>query len=482
MKNFRLFDETNLKYINGAILVAANLLYFFLACSQVFCYDESYTIGMISREFSEIIDITANDVHSPLYYMVLRVFYLFPGMESLASTRIFSWIFMSLYLLAGSFICRRVYNRKVEFYWLLLSAFMPAMIMQSTNVRMYAMGLFFVTTASYLAYSLYKYESRQKWILFTVFSLIAVYIHTFCMIEMVVVYGLFVVAVLREKNYLKLRKILCSGVAVSVGFLPWLIVLYHQFRRWSGAEEGWGSHIESVSWETIKEYMAEWFSSLENPNSYVIGFSLLLIGIAAVYCIGYVRKSKNMFPLMGVLVAGVTFTVAMLVSVCIVPCFMGRYLFPVFGGIWLFVAVGMSRIKQIWVKIPLVVGILLCSLVTVQSEMQLRDEDGLKAYLEYMNEDLEEDDVIMCDTFFASMMNIFYPQIEYMVYGWMPEGLPFDNTTVFTDYEQLEGVDTVWYISLEMRYGNLDQEYTAVERIEIPYSYYNIILEKYERM
>lgn len=479
MKIKNLFDEANLKYINVAILVIANLLYLSLCCSQVFCYDESYTIGMISRDFMEIIDITSNDVHSPLYYMLLRVFYLFPGMQNLMSTRVFSWFFMCIYLVVGSRICRKVYNRKVEFYWLILSAFMPAMIMQSTNVRMYAMGLFFVTTASYLAYSLYREETKNKWILFTLFSVVAVYIHTFCMIEMVIVYGLFVLAALWKKEYLKLKKILLSGAVVSVSFFPWLIVLYHQFRRWSGVEEGWGSHIESVSWKTIWEYLAELFSSLENPNIYIIGFSVFLIVIASVYCITYAKKTKDMFPFMGVIVAGITFTVAMLVSVCIVPCFMGRYLFPVFGGIWLFVAVGMSHMKQIWLKLPLVVGIFLCSIVTIRGEFELRDENGLDAYLHYMEAELEEDDVIMYDSYFASMMSIFFPNIEHMVYGWMPEGLPFDNTTAFTDYKQLEGVDTVWYVSLEMRNGNLDQEFTSVERFVIPYSYYNLVIEKY---
>lgn len=479
MKINKLFSEANLKYVNLTILIIANLVYLSLCCSQVFCYDESYTIGMISRNFAEIIEITSNDVHSPLYYMLLRVFYLFPGMKNLVSTRVFSWIFMCAYLVAGSRICRKVYNRKVEFYWLLLSAFMPAMVMQSTNVRMYAMGLFFVTTASYLAYSLYREETKNKWILFTILSIVAVYIHTFCMIEMVVVYGLFLLAALWKKQYDKLKKILISGGVVSVSFLPWLVVLYHQFRRWSGAEEGWGSHIESVSRETIKEYLAEWFSSLENPNTYIIGFSLLLIVIAAGYCIAYARKTKDMFPVMGILVAGITFTVAMLVSVCIVPCFMGRYLFPVFGGIWMFVAVGMSQMKRVWLKVPLVVGILVCSIVTIRGEIQLRDEDGLNEYLTYMEAELEEDDVIMYDSYFASMMSIFFPDMEHMVYGWMPEGLPFDNTTVFTDYEQLEGVDTVWYVSLEMRYGNLDKEYTSVERFVIPYSYYNLVIEKY---
>ncbi len=473
--------KINFKYINIAVFLIANILYFFLACSEVFYYDEAYTVGMIYRDFGDIVTITSRDVHSPLYYILLKMFYFFPGMQSLISTRLFSWLFMCLYLIVGGRICRKLYDRKVEFYWLLLSGFMPAMLIQATNARMYAMALFFVTLSSYLAYSLYKEESKRKWILFTLTAIVAVYIHTFCMIEMVIVYALFLLAVLLRKEYKKAVRVIVSGLVVSVSFMPWLVVLYHQFRRWAGKEEGWGNTIEQLSWNSLNDYLAEWFSSLERPNSYMIWFSIILIIISFIHCMRYMIKNRDFFPGLGVVVAGITFVIAMLVSLFIVPCFLGRYLFPVFGGIWLLVALGMSRIKYLWIRVPLIIGILVCSFVTFREQLQLREADGLNQYLTYMDSEWEEGDVIMCDSYFASMMSIYYPDAEYMVYGWMPDCLPFDNTTVFTKYEQLQDADTVWYISLEMRNGNLDQKFTSVERFVIPYSYYNLVIEKYVR-
>lgn len=68
------------KYLNISVLVVANILYMFLALHRNFWYDEAYTAAMIRRSFAEIVEATAGDVHSPFYYCVVRIFYLFPGM------------------------------------------------------------------------------------------------------------------------------------------------------------------------------------------------------------------------------------------------------------------------------------------------------------------------------------------------------------------------------------------------------------------
>ena len=67
-----------------------------------------------------------------------------------------------------------------------------------------------------------------------------------------------------------------------------------------------------------------------------------------------------------------------------------------------------------------------------------------------------------------------------MIYGGKQKGMPFDNCEPFTRWEQLEDNDAVWYLSTEgFRAGNLDGEYDVVETRVFPFSYYNVILEKY---
>ncbi len=462
------------------LFVLANILYLPLVFSDVFCYDEAYTVGMINRSFSEIIEVTSQDVHSPFYYIMLKIFCYIPFIDKLILTRIFSWIFMLLFFFAGSKICRKVYDEKVQCCWALLSLFMPIMLIQTANARMYTMGLFFFTVSSYLAYSIYKSETRKKWILFTLSTIVTIYIHTFCMIEMVVVCAIFIIVCLSKKRMKTALHMVYSGLIISLSYVPWLLILYHQFLRWMGKETGWGNTIPSITVDSLYGYIKEWFSSYENPNIYVIVFSIILVAIASYYAVKYVIQTKDYLPCLSLLAAGITFVAAMLISIFVVPCFLGRYLFPLFGGIWIFIAVGLSKINMKPLKYALIAGIFLCSIATFRDELELRDRSGLEEYLAYMDENLEDDDVIMADTYFSLMLSIYYPENDYMIYGAMPKCIPFKNLSIFTDWAQLQEVDTVWYLSMEnFQVGHLNDKYTISDTKKIDYSYYTIVVDQY---
>ncbi len=46
--------------------------------------------------------------------------------------------------------------------------------------------------------------------------------------------------------------------------------------------------------------------------------------------------------------------------------------------------------------------------------------------------------------------------------------------------EQLENEDVVWYLSFkDFRVGGLDERYEIVDRLEIKFYYYDVVVEKY---
>ncbi|MBQ7926922.1 MAG: glycosyltransferase family 39 protein [Lachnospiraceae bacterium] len=474
-------EERCYKKASVIVFIIANILYLIMAVGSNFNYDEAYTVGMIERTFGEIIDITSHDVHTPFYYFILKLFHMTLGMEQLISSKIFSWIFMVGYLLLGAYICRRHYDRRVEFFWMLFSCFMPAMMIQATNARMYTFALFEITLAAYLAYLLFQEESRWKWILFTISSILSVYTHTFTMITMVVIYALFIVTGFVRKRYKKVVHAFASGIIVSCFYLPWLLILWRQFSRWAGWESGWGNTIEELSLRSLYSYLAEWFSSLENPQPLVILSSILILLVAAFYMIKYVRQTKDWLPCLGVVVAAIVFVLAMLVSLLIVPCFLGRYVFPLFGGLWLFAAVGITRMSRKWVPMLVAAMVVVMGGFAFVEEMRLEDSEGVDIYRECMQE-YEEDDIIMADSYYLMMMSLYDKNAEYMIYGFKSEVLPFGNCEAFTSWEQLEDVGTVWYLSLkDFRIGNIDEYYECEYRKEFSYSYYDIVLEKYNK-
>ncbi len=468
------------KYMNIILIVIINLMCLGLMLHENFWYDEAYTIGMIRRSFSDIISTTAQDVHPPLYYFLLKAFYTFPGMEQMLSVKYFSWLFYLGYLILGSYICGKHYNRKVGFFWLILSGFMAPMMVQATSPRMYAMALFCVTLALYLIYLAVNNEKNRYWIAFAVMSAIAMWLHTFCMIQMFVLYAFLVCWSLIKKKHKILRKVLLSGVAVSIVYVPWLIVLCGQFRRWAGWETGWSNHMEEFGINSIKDWLAEWFSTIENPSKLVVIMCALVFFVAGISAVIYIKRTKDYMSCFGIILAGTVVIVATIVTIAIVPCFSGRYIFPLFGSVFLFVAVGMDKLKWKWLKFLMVCVIVGCGIFTYSKEIKMESPDGLGEYCAYIEANLEDDDLIMADSYTLMMMSIYYPEREYMIWGSKPPCLPFEDCGVFTEWEQLEDEDVVWYLSLaNFRCGGLDDKYEVVEEKEIKFYYYDLIIEKY---
>lgn len=468
--------ETFWKYACLACFIIVNIMYFYLAIQKTFHYDEAYSVGMIHHSFGEIIDITAQDVHSPFYYFLLKLFCMIPGLSPLTGSKLFSWLFMVLYMVFGGKIISKKYGWNICFYWLLLSGFVPSMMIQATTVRMYTMSLFFVTVASYLAYSLYQKESLKKWILFTVFSVAAVYSHTFSMLGMVAVYGIFLFVALFHKKFKLSGKVALSGVVVSVCFLPWLFSLWTQFRRLAGVESGWQVNFGEVTLNSAITYLSEWFSSMENPEPKAVIFGTALLLYASYHARKYMEEKKDILPGLGMIVAGIILTVGILVSIYVNPCFLGRYLFPLFGGVWLFVAVGIAKCGGWWKQLIIIVLILFFGTAAFKEEVRLENTEGLETYQNYVESEMvQEKSVIMADRYFALLFSVFYPDLDYMVYGYGPECLPFDNVEVFQDWAQLDEIDTVYFISFTETYGDcIGERYELVECFTFEYSYYTV--------
>ncbi len=466
------------------VFLLANILFGYLAFGKTFHYDEAYSIGLSRNSFKDIISITSNDVHSPFYYFLLKVFCMIPGISMYWGAKVFSWIFMCMFMVFGGVVVYRRYGWQVTFFWILLAGFVPSMMIQSTTVRMYTIGLFLVTVASYMAYSIYQKESLKKWIVFTLFGIAAVYIHTFCMLEMVLVYGIFIVVALAKKNFKIVGKALVSGIVVSIAFLPWLFSLWQQFVRWAGWESGWTSSFLPVSLESSTIILSEWFSSMEKPQALAVLFYVVLLIYAGYHVRDYVKEKKDYLPCVAMILLGLLLVVATIVSNYVVPCFLGRYALPLFGGVWLFVAIGLSRTNSNIRKAIIALVILYLGLAAFREEVRLENDEGLQAFQQYVETHVDlAEDVIMADRYFNAMFSIFYEDAEYMVFGSKPTGLPFKNVGVFTDWEQLEGVDTVWFISFADNPGaGLSPEvFEAVESFHFDYSYYHIKVEKMVR-
>lgn len=475
-------NDKILRFINIGLIVFNTLIMLFLCRNISLHYDEAYTIGMINRNYMDIVEVTSNDVHSPLYYFILKAFCDLFGIAKIQMSKVFSVLCFEAFLILGSWFCRKNYNPKVEMYWLILAGFMPPMIIQATNVRMYALGVLMFTLTGMMAYEVFKTNRIKYWILFTISSVITMYLHTFCMIEVFLLYIILFIAILRQKKMKSVLPYVISGATAALSFVPWLVILWHQMRRWAGVEAGWGNTLEELTFYNVDRFFAEWFSNLERPQSMAVLFGVGLLIYISYYTRTYVKETKDRIPNMGLLIAGIVTAIGVIVSVYIVPCFLGRYVFPVFGLVWLFVAIGLDRMEENWKKIIIVLAVFLCGFFAYKAEYELEVDTELKQYIEFVEENVEEGDVVMFNNYHNSMVSIYAPGKEYMIYGHKPVCMPFEEVGVFKEWEQLDGVDTVWYITFTPGMaGMLGEYYTWESVMDFDFSYYTVYVEKATR-
>jgi uncharacterized membrane protein len=467
-------------------------------------FDEAYSASLVSHSWYEMVKITASDVHSPFYYVLLKLFYhVFGGGSHFWALKQMSVLFMVGYLFLGKYYVRKLFGEKVSVWFMFFSIAMPIMMVQAGNVRMYAVALFFMTLAGLSAYDLYQsYVNepeynvdaasgvkkrkdivlRRKWWIFRLASLACVYCHTFAMIQMVVIYGLFLGAIIIGKKRNMLKPFFLSGGFVSLLFAPWLLVTVYQMRmRMINNPPVPASGIPTIY--TFMDYCKEWFSALETPIAPVVFGGMGLTVFLGYYAVDAMRRSKIYTPGLGVSAIGLTALVGTLISLYINPCFLGRYAFPGFGSLALMYGLGMVQIHSRKVKIGVVVLALSCFFMQYRSELSLEYDPGLATYQDFYQENVTEEDCIMAPNQHSAFLSVYHPDLLYFLYGYKPGSLPFKNTAAYYDWSQLEAVNgNKWFICFQGdEPDELAERYDYREVLSFHYMYYDFVIYQLEK-
>lgn len=444
-------------------------------------YDEAYSASLISLPWLRMAYITAVDDHSPFYYVLLKLFYhLCGGGTNFWSLKVMSLLFMMGYLMLGKYYVKKFFGEKVSVYFMLFSIVMPIMAVQAGNARMYAVALFFTTLAGLSAYDIYREATRRKWLVFCMASVCSVYCHTFAMIQMVYLYLLFLGVLIYRREYKKIKHFFLCGGVVSVLYSPWLLVTFHQMQLRIANDSGARSAEAIPTIYTFMDYCKEWFSALETPIPIVMFCGMGLTVFLGYYAVDWMRENHNYVPGLGVSAIALTALTGALVSIYVNPCFLGRYAFPGFGSLALFWAIGMSRISSRKIKSAVLILAIGTFGLQYHSELLLEYDPGLKVYRKFIEEEVSPEDCIIGPYEHTIFLNVYYPELQYYLYGYKLYSLPFDNTDAFTDWQQLEERDgDVWYICFQGDTPErMSERYDYEEALSFHYMYYDFVIYK----
>lgn len=261
-------------------------------------HDESYSAVIIERSVPGIIETTANDVHPPLYYIMLKGWSLLFG-ESMSVLRLSSVFFMLLaVLIVWTTLKKEKFITKWPLFVLAVMLFGPFTLRYGFEARMYALGAFLVAIAFWLqmkATKLNKFSWRYGLALGLVFAA-GLLTHNFLSF-FIVATAVFTVMVVGFKNLFQksfysstksalVKTMMFSYVVAGLLFLPWLPSMLGQFSKvttggfWIGP-----LRVETLSSMVLNSitYLQQWMVS----GWLAVALFIVLVAVLAVLYNGY---------------------------------------------------------------------------------------------------------------------------------------------------------------------------------------------------
>ena len=167
-----------LKHIHITIIILGIIFIALAAFHTNLWFDESYSVAISNNHtFGEIWSIGGYDVHPVLYYWILKIVSLIFGNNILAF-RLISVISLSILGILGYTHIRKDFGEKVGLLFSFLVYFLPVNVIYASEIRMYTVGMLFVTIMAIYAYRIFKgNKSIKNWIIFAIFSLASAYTH-----------------------------------------------------------------------------------------------------------------------------------------------------------------------------------------------------------------------------------------------------------------------------------------------------------------
>lgn len=336
----------------------------------VFCFgkgiwvDESFTLAMLKHDYTEMIHLTAIDVHPPLYYILLKIWIdfwkiFFSGSAMTILAKLFSVIPCIILVGVALTKLRKQWGSFVSSAWLLSTVSVSYLISNGVEIRMYSWALLFVTLALVFMNDIIVQNKIVDWSMFVIVSLAAAYTHYYACLGVGVVYGMLFVWVLWKRRELLVRWFIVA-IATVIGYLPWLFVFFRQAQTVS--DNYW---INRIGTRTIVSYA-----------SYLFDHNVLLLIVLILIWSILAEKKWNKFTmyyaLTGICVPVGVIGAGVVASVLIRPVFVIRYVIPSVACLWFGVMIATKELK--WENLKKMLLFVLVAMFVFNSGLFIKEE------------------------------------------------------------------------------------------------------------
>jgi 4-amino-4-deoxy-L-arabinose transferase-like glycosyltransferase len=332
------------------IFVFATFFYLFNIGFSDLWSDEIYTKSMLEGSLSDFYTKFNNDLHPPLYYLVLKLFTALFGLNPI-TLRLFSVIGVLSTILLGYFAGQRIFGKQGALYFCLMLISLPMLAVYSHQARMYTWAAFSITGVFIYSYLFIKSRKNHDLLLLFIFTMIAMYIHYYSMVAALVANMYVFMHLLRTKNKKWVHHLLSCLSAVLL-FLPWLPMFIIQVKRVQHAY--W---VPDVSLTTIFHCFAIPFTEQFWTTGYSISMVILIYGFIFFTIFKSRTKSFSEYRLLlwlSMFIFIGTLLVAMIISLFSQSILFSRYVVPIVTMLVIPPTILLVQIKFKWLKMILI--------------------------------------------------------------------------------------------------------------------------------
>lgn len=388
-------------------------------------FDESYSVAIANKNYSEIWTIGGNDVHPVLYYWILHTLKIIFG-SKIIIYRLFSVLCTAMLGIIGYTHIRKEFGEKTGIMFSFFTFFLPVNVIYAGEIRMYSLAMLFVTLMSIYAYKICKNKEQKhikNWILFAVFSLSSAYTHYYGLmaagLENIIVFIFFILQAKKEKKFIyNLKIFIVSAVMQILLYLPWVISLLKQVSQVSSGF--WiGIHFPGT---LIELFTFPFTGNLEGSGYIQVPIAVIFATIIFAYTIYLINKNKHNKEINATKYA-IRLWLTVLIAACIVsiiilrPIIYARYMLCV-GGLFIFyissllAEKGNEKITLVICTISVVLSInTLCFLVQENYGKQNQE------FQNYIKQNIKEGDIFICGNELSGfVVSSYFPENKLYFY------------------------------------------------------------------
>ena len=381
-------------FLLSAVAVIISLLFFLNGSLRL---DEAQSLWQTSRSVPAMMNLVAQDVHVPLYHIMLHYWQVLFG-NSVPTGRILSLIFFILLIPATYVLGSRAYSKTTGLFAALLVAVSPFLSWYGNEIRMYTLFALFTILNQYFFTRIFMDGTNEKddvpisvWIGYAITAIGGIFTHYFFAFTLVA-QALFFFMYRKDFPRKATRNFAIVAVLIVAAFSPWLYIVVHL-----GSAANTQPALTRPSSIDVFNTFAQFMFGFQDDRTNSIILSLWPIVVLLIFL--SIRRNRKVEPqtIYLFLCVAVPIVLAFAVSYIWKPIYLTRYLTLTLPSLYLLVSWVLStyplRLER-WLKLSLVIVMIsTLSIEAISAKTPVKED--YRAAADYISAHATPEDVIV---------------------------------------------------------------------------------------